>query len=594
MRTYFAYIRVSTVKQGEKGTSLTEQMDAILAYAQKHGLNVSEFFEEQQTAAKLGRATFRKMLNRLKKGEAHGLIMHKVDRGARNLADWAELASLMDIGVDVHFAHEALDLSSRGGRLSADIQAVVAADFIRNLRDEVKKGLYGRIKQGIYPFAAPVGYQNNGKAQLKTIDPVQGPLVRQAFELYASGRFGLHGLQAEMTKRGLRNQSNRPFYTGSLGKMLRNPFYYGVMEIKGQVYQGKHQPIVSKALYDACRDRAAGRLVSATRVWGGKEYRYRSLVTCSGCGSRMTAEMQGRYAYYRCRSGNCKGVCINEEYITAEINLALSYLPMPPLLESFLMEAFRRAEGEHHGATQSIRAELQLQLAQIEARDGRLTDSMIDGVIDRTAYETRRNVLLSERVSVTERLQNLQINNQTDKATEKFTEVVKALANMARMQNEAKIREIIKLASPKIAISGKSVAIQWSNAFSMLLNVGGYSYGADERIAHLERMGLVTGGDEPSNYDISPPIIEGGETSQCADERIAHLEWRGLVTGADDQAKYDPAILSEGDRRFRKAVLKNAAVLYRAVLDSHNPERLCPIEPYKSYHNDGDIVQYDG
>ena len=538
MRTYFAYIRVSTVKQGEKGTSLTEQMGAILAYAQKHGLNVSEFFEEQQTAAKLGRATFRKMLNRLKKGGAHGLIMHKVDRGARNLADWAELAALMDIGVDVHFAHEALDLSSRGGRLSADIQAVVAADFIRNLRDEVKKGLYGRIKQGIYPFAAPVGYQNNGKAQLKTIDPVQGPLVRQAFELYASGRFGLHGLKAEMTKRGLRNQSNRPFFTGSLGKMLRNPFYYGVMEIKGQVYQGKHQPLVSKALYDACRDRAAGRLVSATRVWGGKEYRYRSLVTCKGCGSRMTAEMQGRYTYYRCRSGNCQGVCINEEYITAELNLALSYLPMPPLLESFLIEAFRQAENEHHGTTQSIRAELQLQLAQIEARDGRLTDSMIDGVIDRTAYETRRNVLLSERASVTERLQNLQINNQIDKATEKFTEVVKAFQNMAQFQNEAKIREIRKLASPKIAISGKSVEIQWSNAFSMLLNVGGFSYGADER--------------------------------------IAHLEWRGLVTGGDNYPDSGTMVLSEGDKRFRKTVLKKANVLYEAVISASNPERRYP------------------
>ncbi len=542
MRTYFAYIRVSTVKQGEKGSSLTEQKDAIEHYAQKHNLHISEWFEEQVTAAKQGRPLFKAMMARLKRGHAHGIIIHKVDRSARNLRDWSDLASLMDSGTDVHFAHEAMDMQTRGGRLSADIQAVVAADFIRNLRDEVKKGLYGRIKQGIYPFAAPVGYQNNGKAQLKTIDPVQGPLVRQAFELYASGKYGLHGLRSEMTKRGLCNQSNRPFYTGSLGKMLRNPFYYGAMEIKGQLYQGKHQPIVSKTLYDSCRDRAAGRLVSATRVWGGKEYRYRSLVNCNGCGSRMTAEMQAGYAYYRCRSGVCKGVCINENYITAELNLALSYLPLPQLLETFLLEVFEQAQKERIGATQSIKAELELQLAQIEARDGRLTDSMIDGVINRTAYETRRNVLLNERINVSERLQNLQIDIQSDKATEKFTEVVKALQNMAHLQNEAQFREIMKLASPKIAISGKSVAIQWSNVFSMLLDVGGYSYGADERIDHLKRMGLVTGGDTPLNT-----------------ETIA---------------------LSEGDKRFQKGVLENAVVLYKAVISAPNPDRRYPAQFY--------------
>jgi hypothetical protein len=41
----------------------------------------------------------------------------------------------------VHFANDSLDLNTRGGRLSADIQAVVAADYIRNLREEAKKGV---------------------------------------------------------------------------------------------------------------------------------------------------------------------------------------------------------------------------------------------------------------------------------------------------------------------------------------------------------------------------------------------------------------------------------------------------------------------
>ncbi|TAL04104.1 MAG: recombinase family protein, partial [Rhodospirillaceae bacterium] len=144
MKSLFAYIRVSTVRQGERGSSLQEQRSAIEVYARKHNLVIAEWFEEMETAAKQGRPTFLRMLAALKRGRARGVIIHKIDRGARNLKDWSNLGELIDSGVEVHFAHESLDMNSRGGRLAADIQAVVAADFIRNLRQETRKGFYGR------------------------------------------------------------------------------------------------------------------------------------------------------------------------------------------------------------------------------------------------------------------------------------------------------------------------------------------------------------------------------------------------------------------------------------------------------------------
>ena len=82
---------------------------------------------------------------------------------------------MIDAGIEVHFANETLDLHTRGGRLSADIQAVVASDYIRNLREETKKGFYGRLKQGFYPIRAPIGYLDHGKAKQKTLDPERAP-----------------------------------------------------------------------------------------------------------------------------------------------------------------------------------------------------------------------------------------------------------------------------------------------------------------------------------------------------------------------------------------------------------------------------------
>ena len=131
MQQFFGYIRVSTAKQGEKGVSLQEQQDAIARYAAHFNLGIADWFEERQTAAKHGRPVFNRMLKLLRAGKADGVIIHKIDRSARNLRDWASLGELIDQGIDVRFANESLDLHSRGGRLSADIQAVVAADYKR-------------------------------------------------------------------------------------------------------------------------------------------------------------------------------------------------------------------------------------------------------------------------------------------------------------------------------------------------------------------------------------------------------------------------------------------------------------------------------
>src|SRR5687767_2422682 len=112
MKPCFGYIRVSTQKQGE-GVSLDAQQDAILAFAAAHGFAVTEWFEETETAAKSGRPIFNRMLRELKRGKARGLIMHKIDRSARNLRDWAIISELPDIGIDVHIASEPYDFRSR-------------------------------------------------------------------------------------------------------------------------------------------------------------------------------------------------------------------------------------------------------------------------------------------------------------------------------------------------------------------------------------------------------------------------------------------------------------------------------------------------
>src|ERR1022692_3018884 len=283
MKQFYGYIRVSTVKQGEHGVSLVEQKAAIESYCQRTSLNISRWFEEQETAAKRGRPVFGQMIKLLRTGKASGVIMHKIDRSARNLKDWADLGELIDAGVEVYFANESLDMNSRGGRLSADIQAVVAADFIRNLREEAKKGIYGRLKQGYYPLRAPIGYKDNGGGKAKTIDPVIGPLVRKAYELYASGRYNLESLGEDLYRLGLRNRIGHRVSLNGLSKILNNPFYLGIIRLvkTGETFPGVHQPLVTKTLFDGVQGVLNGK--ANAKPWC-HNYLFRRLLTCKGCG----------------------------------------------------------------------------------------------------------------------------------------------------------------------------------------------------------------------------------------------------------------------------------------------------------------------
>lgn len=292
------------MRQGERGVSLPEQRDAILRYATRQELQINKWFEEQQTAAKRGRPIWSQMLKLLRLGNARGVVIHKIDRSARNLKDWADLGELIDQGIEVHFANESLDLLSRGGRLSADIQAVVAADYIRNLREEAKKGIYGRLKQGFYPMRAPIGYLDNGAGKAKTIDPVKGPLVRTAFELYGTAHWSIPTLIKEMFRRGLRNHARKEVTDNGLWTILTNPFYTGVIRIyrTNQTFDGNHEPLISKHLFERVQDIMHGRLNARVRT---HDFLFRKFITCRSCGYHLIGERQKGHVYYRCHTKDC-------------------------------------------------------------------------------------------------------------------------------------------------------------------------------------------------------------------------------------------------------------------------------------------------
>lgn len=456
MKRCFGYIRVSTERQAEIKASLIEQRDVIARYAEQTNLQIVEWFEEVQTAAKRGRSDFAKIVKRLHAGEADGLIIHKIDRSSRNLHDWADIGDLVDAGISVYVAHEKLELSSRGRRLMADIQAVVATDFIRNLREEVKKGISGALKQGLLPSCAPVGYLNHGRAKLKTICPIQGPLVRLAFELYATGRYTLEALLAELRTRGLRTPRGSHLSLNGLSRLLRNRFYVGLIVWNGgtQVHRGGHERLIPAHLFARVQQLLHGRMRHKIER---NDFRYRRLFRCQTCKRSLTGEVQKGHIYYRCHGKECRGTCVREETIEQAVQGLYERIAMTKA-QLGLIRAYLTAFTEEGDTASDDHG--QLQLAAVKDRHDRLVDAYVDGNLDQAAFAARKERLLIEQAQLQERLAASVDNGViAERAAVMFELAGSALLSHERA-NDAERRQLLQMLTSNRFIAGKDVAVE--------------------------------------------------------------------------------------------------------------------------------------
>lgn len=492
LKRYFSYIRVSTLRQGQHGTSLIEQREAIKRYAQHWNLTIVEEFEEKETAAKLGRPLFSKMLRALKRGQANGVIIHKIDRSARNLKDWADLGDLIDQGIEVHFANESLDMHSRGGRLSADIQAVVAADYIRNLREETRKGFYGRMKQGLYPRPAPVGYIDCGKGQPKKLDPTQGPLVKLMFDKYISGKWGINTLVEDMYALGLRNKNGKKVTRNGMALMLRNPFYVGLVKLKtkDEVYVGQHKPIITQQVFRKAREILDGKNIKIKRR---HDLLFRRALVCGGCSTKLIGELQKGRVYYRCHTKNCMANSIREDRIEAILLPLLKNLRFSSdetmRIRKHLKEQYRQVENFKEEQAKS----LQLQLEQIRKRLSNIIDAYVDGVIEKEDYLTKKNMLVMEENAAKRLMENLDEGAQT--VLSKVEGIIE-LVNNAYLSYEMALpdekREIVEILTSNLVVREKKLIVKLKTPFEMISTSRELAGGSPQRATDRTLFALLS------------------------------------------------------------------------------------------------------
>jgi hypothetical protein len=192
----------------------------------------------------------------------------------------------------------------------------------------VKRGLKTRVEMGLWPAPAPTGYLKEKRMDRKCetlIDPDRAPIIKKMFEKVAyekwSGRKIYNWLKFDLNFRTA--GGNKNLTLGNVYVLLQNHFYYGTFEYpknSGNWYTGRHEPIITKELFDAVQNQVKSQFVRSE----SKEFAFTKLMTCGLCGSGITADEKfkkqkngnvHRHVYYGCtkvRDRDCKCGYLNE------------------------------------------------------------------------------------------------------------------------------------------------------------------------------------------------------------------------------------------------------------------------------------------
>ncbi len=320
--TAVTYQRVSTKEQATKGGrdegfSIPAQRQANARKAEDLGARiVAEFVDAGESARSADRPDLQRMLEYIATHQVTYCIVHKVDRLARNRLDDVEIhRRLVEAGVTLVSATENID-ETPSGMLLHGIMSSIAEFYSKNLANEVSKGLNQKFETGGTPMRAPIGYLNVRKRDEQSreyrtveIDTERAPLVRWVFEQYATGENTVVSLLTEATARGLTTVLTPKRPSGPVGrstffKLLRNPYYIGIVRYKGAEQSGTHEPLVDVETWQQVQRLLDSRKIADERRRTHDHY-LKGTLFCGQCGSRMQldypANKQGvRYAYYVC------------------------------------------------------------------------------------------------------------------------------------------------------------------------------------------------------------------------------------------------------------------------------------------------------
>ena len=404
---YFIYTRKSTEDEERQVMSIEAQIAELHEYAKRENLEIVEEFTESKSAKSPGREIFNEMIEKIKNSkEPLGILAWHPDRLARNSVDGGQIIYLIDTGriASLRFPTFWFEPTPQG-LFMLQVAFGQSKYYSDNLSENVRRGFRQKLRRGEWPAKAPLGYINNFKTRNIEPDKIKSRIIQKAFEEYSQGKHTLESLGKRLAEFSLVSKNGTPLAKATIQRMLTNLAYIGLIQQKGETYEGKYQPIISRETFEkvqkVLKERAKPRKSKKRH-----DFPFVGLLHCGECGGMITAQFShgngGIYRYYRCtkKFGKCSQRYLREDLLVGQLKNYLRKLILPDDWIEKMIEQVEIWEKEKIQSSQNFLQNLEKQIEETKQRLDKLVSGYLDGIIEKEIYLEKKEDLIKQKIAL--------------------------------------------------------------------------------------------------------------------------------------------------------------------------------------------------
>lgn len=422
MKRAALYVRVSTMEQAKEGYSIPAQTSKLTAYAKaKDYAIVNTYTDPGYSGAKMDRPGLQQMIRDVKKNKIDVVVVYKLDRLSRSQKNTLYLIEDVFATHDVDFISmlESFDTSTPFGRATIGMLSVFAQLERDTITERMHMGRTERAKQGYYHGSGvvPIGYDYIDGELI--INEYEAQIVREIFDLYVNHSKG----QQHITTRMVKKYPDKVKTLTIVKYALQNPLYIGKISWDGNVYQGHHEPIISKELFEKAQEIFREKAKTGTTNSNQKSL-LAGLIYCGKCGAKVFRETGGggsykgkkyNYSYYTCRSvkkmmpslvkdWNCDQKRIRCDQVEKVVVEAIKNLDLKKMILETDIDS-KDAEKE--------KSLIRKEIAKLEKQKNKLVDLYQFGNIEIEKLNERIDIINRRTDELEEELGSLSLSNFT-------------------------------------------------------------------------------------------------------------------------------------------------------------------------------------
>ncbi len=460
---YVLYARKSQESDDRQVQSIEAQIREMTEYAKKINIEIVEVIHESKSAKTPNlRHGFNRMMQLINEKHVNAILVWHPNRLARNHEEGGKLVHLLNTGEILEIRTNNSVFSSSDNSLILAIEFGMSTEYSRTLSKDVKRGSKLKVEKGGIIGYVPLGYINDRNTRQAILDTKRANIIKKAFELFITGNYSVGKLTKILNEQYiLRTRQNKKIAKSTLHAILRNPFYYGIINYNGTSYKGIHPTLITKAQFEKTQ------MILKREFKTGKiqkhSFNYTNLIVCGECGSIVTAEHRTKiqkngnihyYIYYHCAKTKkvkirCSQKLIQEKLLESQLIDFLKIIDLTENFKKFVIKWIKYVNEYERNSEKDRTKQQERYLKSLKERSSKLLNLLLDGSISNEKYKQEQEAMDKQIEEAEKVLKELLENskNIVNKAENTLGLAVKIIERLKKLGANEKKEMLNKICS---------------------------------------------------------------------------------------------------------------------------------------------------